>query len=63
VLAQLVDITVRSIQSKRELFDNPMHEPVFYVRYFRRWVEEALDERNALQGFHNEALKSLGLMK
>jgi hypothetical protein len=61
VLANLVDVTVRSVLSKRELFESPLHEPVFYARYFRPWVQSALDERDALQGVHNQALKNLGL--
>jgi hypothetical protein len=61
VLARLVDLTVRSIQSNRELFDNPLHEPVFYVRHFKPWVEQALVERDALDKFHGQALKNLGL--
>ena len=63
VLARLVDITVRSIISERELFDNPLHEPVFYQRYFRPWVNAALDERNEFDNMHNQALKSLGLIQ
>ena len=61
VLARLVDITVRSIQTGRELFDNPLYEPVFYARHFKPWVEAALLERDALDKFHGQALKNLGL--
>jgi hypothetical protein len=63
VLANLIDVTLRSITSKRELFENPLLEPVFYARYFRPWVQSALDERDALQGAHNQALKNLGLLR
>jgi hypothetical protein len=61
VLARLVDMTVRSIYTGRELFDNPLHEPIFYAYYFRPWVKAALDERDAMENFHNRALHNLGL--
>jgi hypothetical protein len=62
VLTRLVDMTVRSIYSKRELFDNPLTEPVFYQRYFRSWVQDALDERDAMDKFHDQALEALGML-
>ena len=62
VLARMIEITIRAIQTKRELFDNLLEEPVFYVRHFRPWVETALVERDALDKFHGQALKNLGLV-
>jgi hypothetical protein len=61
MLARLVEVTMRSIYTNRPLFDNPLNEPVFYARYFRPWVQSALDEKDALQGVHDQALKNLGL--
>ena len=61
VLARLIEITRRAIHTGRELFDNLLEEPVFYVRHFRPWVEAALAERDALEQFHGQALKNLGL--
>ena len=61
VLARLVEVTVRAELSGRMLFDNPLHEPVFYAKYFRPWVRAALDERDALAKFHDEALIALGM--
>lgn len=61
VLSRLIDITVRSIYTRRELFENPLQEPFFYARYFRPWVQSALDEKDALQSVHGQALKGLGL--
>ena len=60
VLRNLVDLTVRAEVTERMLFDNPLHEPIFYERYFRPWVKSALEEKAALDKFHNEALASLG---
>jgi hypothetical protein len=61
VLSRLVEVTLRSIYSGRPLFDNPLKEPVFYARFFWPWVQSALDEQDALQGVHGQALKNLGL--
>ena len=60
VLAKLIEITVRSIHTNRELFPNPLTAPAFYERYFRTWVQSALDEKAALDKFHHNALEALG---
>jgi hypothetical protein len=61
VLAKLIEITMRSIKTNRELFPNLLNAPAFYDRYFRPWVQSALDEDTALDQFHANALKSLGM--
>jgi hypothetical protein len=59
VLAKLVEITIRSIRTKKELFPELLSEPIFYARYFRTWVQSALVEREALDKFHAGALEAL----
>jgi hypothetical protein len=61
VLSKLIEITARSIHTDRELFPDPLAAPAFYERYFRAWVQSALDERAALDRFHHGALKNLGI--
>jgi hypothetical protein len=61
VLAKLIEITVRSIHTNKELFPDPLTAPAFYERYFRTWVQSALDEKAALDKFHNNALANLGI--
>ena len=41
---KLVEITINSIRTERELFPNPLEEPYFWRRYFRQWVIEGLQE-------------------
>jgi len=61
VLVTLINITLNSINSKRPLFDNPLHEPVLYSRYFNKWVKEALEERNQLDKANQVENKKLGI--
>jgi len=63
VLAKLVEITARSIRTNRELFPDLLTEPAFYARYFRPWVQAAMDEDAALDNFHANALEALGIKK
>ncbi len=45
VLLKLIEITVTSITENRPLFPgSPLNEPSFYRRYFKRWVQEGLEE-------------------
>lgn len=44
VLLTLLEIVVTSVAEERPLFNNPLEEPPFYRRYFRRWVKEGLEE-------------------
>ena len=63
VLAKLVEITIRSIHTERELFGDLLNEPAFYARYFRPWVQSALEEDEALDKFHSQALETLGIKR
>jgi hypothetical protein len=55
----LIEITARAINTKRELFPDPLSAPAFFERYFRPWVQQALDDRDALDKFHAGALEAL----
>jgi hypothetical protein len=48
VLAQLVELVLEEEIEKRPLFPNLLDEPVFFRRYFRRWVMEALKEKQSI---------------
>jgi hypothetical protein len=48
VLAQLVELVLEEEIEKRPLFPNLLDEPVFFRRYFRRWVTEALKEKQSI---------------
>lgn len=49
ILAILVDVVSTSIVEDRLLFPNPLDEPVFYHRYFSKWVREGLKEAVAIE--------------
>lgn len=53
VLLRLVELTIYSIRSDRPLFPNPMQEPTFYRKYFRKWVDEALEEKKVISEARN----------
>ena len=57
VLNDLIEITRTSIADDRPLF-SLMEEPTFYRRYFKRWVREALEEKNATNQAIQEGIKS-----
>jgi hypothetical protein len=63
VLSKLIEITARAINTKRELFPDMLSEPAFYARYFRPWVQSALEEKSAFDQFHSKALEALGIKK
>ncbi len=45
VLLKLIEITMTSITENRPLFPgSPLEEPSFFRRYFKRWVQESLEE-------------------
>ena len=44
VLDHILMIVVNSIQTGRDLYNNPLEEPAFYQLYLRRWVEEGIEE-------------------
>ena len=43
ILALLISLTTKDLAEGRSMFDNPLDEPIFYARYFRKWVKEALE--------------------
>ena len=42
VLRLLLEIAIAEIAEARHLFDNIIDEPVFYKRYFIKWVTQSL---------------------
>ena len=54
ILAILLEVTMASVQDGRPLFPNPLEEPLFYRKYFRRWVLEGLKESADLAKAHQE---------
>jgi hypothetical protein len=48
ILTLLIDLASVEITEQRALFPNPLDEPVFYRRYFKRWVSEGLNEAVAM---------------
>jgi hypothetical protein len=44
----LVEIALDELTTGRAYFASIREEPVFYRRYFKRWVTEAMEERNKL---------------
>lgn len=60
VLPLLIGLAVTSITEIRPLFPNPFDEPVFYRRYFRKWVESGLEEVSKIQTALEEAQKPPG---
>jgi hypothetical protein len=59
VLSNLIEITTYSKVSDRPLFSDPLVEPVFYRRYFSRWVVEGLEERMKADKANNVDLKKM----
>lgn len=47
-LLRLVELTIYSIRNDRPLFPNPLQEPAFYRKYFRQWVDEAIEEKRVI---------------
>lgn len=43
-LVALLSIAKTSIQSGRPISNNILAEPVFFERYFKKWVQEGFDE-------------------
>lgn len=60
VLPLLIGLAVTSITENRPLFPNPFDEPVFYRRYFRKWVEDGLEEVSKIHKALEEAQKPPG---
>ncbi len=49
VLDTLIELTLQSDTENRPLFPNLIDEPIFYRKYFKRWVHEGLLEYKATQ--------------
>jgi hypothetical protein len=54
----MIEITMRSINTERPLFDNPLTEPLFYARYFKPWVQETIGKEDIMSAMHAAALKN-----
>ena len=58
VLGLMIEVTVRSINTDRPLFNNPFTEPIFYARYFKPWVQETLGKEDVMGQMHAAALRN-----
>jgi hypothetical protein len=54
VLLSLLEVTIASEKSGLPIFANPMSEPAFYRKYFRRWVKEGLWEADQAEDSHHQ---------
>lgn len=59
VLMKLIELTSASITERRPLFATLMEEPHFYRVYFRRWVEDGLEEAARLQVSEEKTMKQI----
>jgi len=59
VLALLIEITRDVLMSKGAIADNLMDEPIFWRRFFKGWVQNALDEDGAIRLDRDSALREL----
>ena len=55
ILMDLLDLTIASINERRPLFQCVLDEPAFYRKYFKRWVEEALEEYARMKKVEKDA--------
>jgi hypothetical protein len=60
VLMSLIELTLCEVRDGRTLFQSPLDEPVHFRKYFKRWVIEGLQERQALDKALEEANKAIG---
>jgi hypothetical protein len=54
VLGLLIEMTASSISEERPLFENLKSEPIFYRKYFKKWVQEGLQESQAARKSEDE---------
>ena len=59
VLDYLVGLTLTAIGEARPLFPNPLEEPYFYQRYFRKWVAEGLEELRKIAASEAALIKEI----
>lgn len=61
-LSLLVETVLASINEKRPVFSTIAEEPLFYRRFFYRWVKEALEDEAALNKAQQYGMDQLGAM-
>jgi hypothetical protein len=61
VLMSLLDYTMTSLVEKRPIFPNLADEPVFYRRYFRKWVKDYIDEQQQIAEAQEEVKKMMNI--
>jgi hypothetical protein len=49
VLASLIELTMQEATTGRYLFQNPLDEPILYSRYFKTWVNSAIESLKKIQ--------------
>ncbi len=49
ILALLIEITTVALVENRPLFSNPLDEPIYYRRFFKKWVQDGLNEAVKLE--------------
>ncbi|MGD0002888.1 MAG: hypothetical protein ABSE06_01520 [Anaerolineaceae bacterium] len=47
VLDKLIVITMRVVVEGRHIAQNPLEEPAFFERYFKKWVADGVKELEA----------------
>ena len=54
-------MTLLDIVDSRDLFPSPLDEPLFYRRHFRKWVSDAVAEKNTENEAYDKIIdKALG---
>jgi len=56
VLANLIEITRLDLSTNQPIARTLMDEPVFYRRFFKKWVQEAIREQSVMDEALAEAL-------
>jgi hypothetical protein len=59
VLALLIEITREVLFGKGAIAETIMDEPIFWRRFFKKWVQNALDEDQAIEQDRNNALREI----
>jgi hypothetical protein len=59
VLALLIEITREVLLGRGAIAEAVMDEPIFWRRFFKRWVQNALDEDRAIEEDRNNALREI----
>lgn len=54
VFALLFDLVIEARVTKRHLFENPLTEPLFFRRYFLKWIDEAIEEKKKIEKIMNK---------